>query len=96
MSEEAEPLSLETTIHNAVQEWCNATGESMLTNFIFAGEFIEGDGSRANAVVGAQDTSIPSHLGLAHYSVNLLNELQRRDLMHVIYGACDEDEDEDL
>lgn len=88
-----QPKSLDMVIQEAIGEWCVNNSQGMLTNFLFIGEFIDDDGIRGNALAAPPDTSIPTHLGLAHYGVNVVTEMQRRDILHLVYGDCD---DEDL
>lgn len=93
MEEEETSLPLDQTINNAVAEWCAANDKSLVTNFVFAAEFIEENGARSSAVVGLPNASLPSQLGLAHYAVNLLVEMQRRDVLEVIYVDVDDEEE---
>lgn len=90
MSEDIRSLS--ETIQDAVAEWCRINDNSLMTNFVFAAEFMEEDGgSPSQVVIHPPRASVSSSLGLVLYAQNLLGEIQRRDVLEAIYG--DEDDD---
>ena len=80
-----ERSSLTNALQDAVATWCAENDKSMMVNFVFVAEFIEEDGCRSSAVVSPESSSLSGSLGLAHYAVNMFNEMQRRDLLEFIY-----------
>jgi hypothetical protein len=88
----ADETSLSDVVQNAVSEWCSAADNSMVTNFVFVAEFIEEDGSRSAAVVSPEGCSTAAGLGLCKFGLNLFTEIQRRDVLELIY--TDEGDDE--
>lgn len=87
-----ESRTLADVIQDAVAEYSAKTDKAMLNSFLFVAEFLEEDGCRSTQV-STPDGSITTHLGLAHYAVNLLSEIQRRDMLHLVY--VDEDDDDE-
>lgn len=87
-----ERTSLTNAVQDAISAWCAENDKSMLMNFILAAEFIEEDGCRSSAVVAPESAALSSSLGLAHYASNMFTEMQRRDVLGLIY--TDEDFEE--
>ena len=91
MSEEIPTMT--AAINKAIGEYLHSNSGGVMTNFVFVAEFMDSDGGNSTAVVGGENASTSSLIGLSHYGVNFYSELQRRDVLEVIY--CDvEDEEE--
>lgn len=84
--------TLADVIQDAVAGWAGGD-DSLLTNFVFVGEFIESNGSRSAAVASAEGSSVAASLGLSQYALNLYTELQRRDVLELIYTDVEDDDD---
>lgn len=86
--------SMSDFLQDASASWCAENDSSLLTNFLFVGEFLEADGSPStHAVVTPEGGSISASMGLARYASKVLDEMQRRDLLEFIY--VDEDDDDE-
>lgn len=91
MSEEI--ISLDQVVQKAVSDFLAESDGGMLTSFIFSGEKIDEDGRSIQMIVYPETQSMSGCLGLAKYAENTFTELQRRDILELIY--CDEYDEEE-
>lgn len=85
--------SLDSIVQKAVSDFLAETGRGMLTSFIFSGQVISEDGGSMNLIVYPETQGVSSSLGLSLYAENTFTELQRRDILELIY--CDEYDEEE-
>lgn len=89
----AENESLTDTVHHAISAWAAANDSSMVTNFMLVAEFIEADGKPSAVVAAPDNCSTAAGLGLSQYALNMFVEIQRRDVLSVIYSDMDDDDE---
>lgn len=89
----SEGMSIDEIVQNVLAEWLNATGRGVLNSFVLSAEIINEDGQPFNLVTQPDTQGVSASLGLSVYAKNVFHELQRRDLLELIYTDFDEDDE---